>query len=137
MKKLIIQVSVLLIVGHLLTELSSVLSIWMPEIMSRKVNLFIKDGYPMEYWWYFKFAADDFLWVITFFVLCKIAYVYSFRLFLICGVFLLYHVADAFMFWYNFKQSHWGYWGLLISIILCILFLILPIKKESKYKSLI
>lgn len=127
----------LLVCGHLFTEVSAILvKIW-PEVMSKKVNLFYTGGYEMEYWWYIYFSSQDLLWVITYFVLARVSYQYSIKLFMIACVFALYHTIDGYMFWYNYKQSHWLYWALMASVILCILLLIIPFKVSSKYKSMV
>lgn len=140
MKKVAIIVSVLLIVGHLLTEIPSIISRANKEwwqAMQKKVDLFYAYDMEMELFWYFKMSADDFLFSVTFFSMAWVSKRYSFRLFLIFGVFFLYHFFDGLMFWYNYKTSHWLYWTFLAAVILTISFLILPVEKlRSKYKSM-
>lgn len=135
MKRKIIWMAILLMFGHLLAEMSGVLSKIFPEVLSGKANLFIKGGYEMEYWWYVKFTMDDLLWVITFFVLTRLALMISYRLALVSLMFMVFHVIDAFMFWYDYKQSHKFYWGL-VALIFGIVILLLPLK-ERRYKSLL
>jgi hypothetical protein len=137
MRRLVIVLCLLLIFGHVLTEVASVLTRIWPEAMNQKVNLFWRGGFDMELYWYIKMSADDLLFTISFFVMSKIAYQYSFRLFLVCVVFFVYHLIDSLMFWYDFKTSHWFYWTMIVSVICTVMFLILPVEKiRSKYKSL-
>lgn len=137
MRRIVITLVVLLITGHLLTEAASIASMISPALMEQKVNLFYTGGFEMERWWYVKMTCDDLLLVITYFCLARIAYQYSIKLFMIACVFTLYHTIDGYMFWYNYKQSHWLYWALLASVILSILLLILPFKVSGKYKSMV
>lgn len=140
MKRLIIGLSLLLIFGHCITELASILNNIWPDVMNKKVYWFFedkKDLQPMELYWYIKSTTDDLLWCITFFVLTKIAYQYSFKLFIVGSIFFLYHFIDAVMFWVNYKTSYWLYWSLLATIVLSIVFLILPLEKQKAiYKSI-
>lgn len=141
MKRFIIFIAVLLIVGHMFTYSSAILSQIYPEIMSKKANLFKHGGVVMEYWWYIKFTCDDFLWVITFFALTTIAYRYSVRLAMVSFIFLLYHLFDGIMFWDNYKSSKWEERGLMIAVIISVIFLVIPAKKwdrgGGKYRSMI
>ena len=78
----------------------------------------------------------EFLWCLTFFVLAKIAYRYNFRLFLIGCIFFLYHVVDWFMMWYDYKTSQLFYWFLNGAIVLSIIALFIPEKKQGVVKSI-
>lgn len=137
MKRVVITMVGLLIGAHLLTEAASISAKLWPSVMAEKVNLFYVDGFAMERWWYVKMTCDDLLLVVTYFVLARVAYRYSIKLFMIACVFSLYHLIDGYMFWYNYKQSHWLYWALMASVILSILLLIIPFKVSGKYKSMV
>ena len=138
MRWFIIVVSILLIAGYAQTELATALSKVDKEYMYEKVNLFINYDMKMERFWYYKMAGDDLLFIIISLVLTLVSYRYSFRLFLISGVFFLYHLFDAFMFWYNYRTSYAIYWGLDIAIYLCIIMLMLPVDRwRAKYKSMV
>lgn len=137
MKRWIILLVTILVGAHLLTESASIMAKIWPEVLWRKANLFFTGGYEMEYWWYIKYATDDLLLVATYFVLAKVAYRYSVKLFLVATVFFAYHCIDSWMFWYNFKQSHWLYWALMATLVIALILLVIPIKEKSKYKSII
>lgn len=115
-KGLTIQLAILLIAGHLLTELSEVLEHLHPSLKSVYIHPFISQSYKFPYpeginilWWIY-YCTNDFLWIITFFVAAVISSHYSDRLFRICAIFFVYHIIDHFMLWYNYKTGHGMYW---------------------------
>lgn len=141
MKKLTVILCALLIVGHMLTELGSILYlVYRPQAW--RIDPFLDSDYEfpggegIDLYWWIKWVTDDLLWCITYFVLAKIAYQYSFRLFLIGSIFFLYHVIDHFMLWWNYKTSYWLYWIMLAAIIGTIASLFAPEKKQAIIKSL-
>lgn len=130
----------LLIIGHLLTEVSSLLyDIW-PEWSDTEVYGFVSPWYhmKMERKWYIKMAADDLLWVIVFYCFGKIAKQYSEYLFLAVFILFCYHVVDLLFFWWNFKTSHYVYWDMLGTALILIKGIFKGYKPEtiSKVKSL-
>lgn len=141
MKHLTIILCILLITGHLLTEMGSVFYLmYKPTIYY--INPFLSPTYEFSnpkgidlYWW-IKYVTEDLLWCVTFFVLAKVAYQYSFRLFMVASIFFAYHVVDGFMLWWNYKTSYWLYWVLYGAVILCILSLFAPEKRQGILKSL-
>jgi len=130
----------LLIVGHLFTELHSVVLFIDPNIKQVSVDLFLCNNFKFDLslLWYIKMVGDDLLWCSTYYVMAKIAYKYSFTLFLVAGIYFIYHLIDSFLFLYNYKQTYWVYWSLLIVSVISILFIAFPIKKNKGiYKSMI
>lgn len=130
----------LLIIGHLLTEVSSILyDIW-PKWSDTEVYWFLSPWYhmKMERKWYIKMAADDMLWVITFYCFAKIAKQYSEYLFLAVFILFCYHLVDLLFFWWNFKTSHYVYWDMLGTSLVLIKGIFKGYKPEtiSKVKSL-
>jgi hypothetical protein len=141
MKRLTIILCVLLIVGHLLTELGSVLYL-INRPKSWRIDPFLSPWYEfpggqgIDVYWWIKWVTDDLLWCITFFTLAKVSYQFSFRLFLVACIFFLYHVIDSFMLWWNYKTSYWLYWVMIAAVILTIISLFMPEKKQAIIKSL-
>lgn len=141
MRKLTIILCVMLIAGHILTELGSVLYlIYRPKAWT--IDPFLSPSYEfpggkgIDLYWWIKWVTDDMLWCITFFVLAKVAYQYSFRLFLVGCIFFMYHLIDHFMLWWNYKTSYWLYWILIVASILSVMALFRPEKKQGIIKSL-
>ena len=129
MKRFTIILCVLLITAHLLTELWAgvywfyggelvyIEPFWspyydFPEPINQK-----EPG--IDIYWYIKDLTIDFLWCVTFFVLAKVSYRYSFTLAKIGYIWFGYHVFDLFMYLWNFKTSYWLYSILYITIGLC------------------
>lgn len=138
MRRFVIWICVLLIVAHALTELATILTEIWPKQMNEHVDYFMNYDMKIYRYWYFKMAADDFLFISFSFVGAAISYKYSFRLFLIMCCFFVYHVIDAVMFWYNYRTSYIIYWSLLSAVIISVLLLALPVERwKSKYKSLV
>lgn len=70
------------------------------------------------------------------FVLCRIAEKYSFRMFTIAGLWFMYHIFDAFMLWYNYRQSEWTYIVAVSLITATTVLLFLPERKTGQVKSI-
>jgi hypothetical protein len=138
MKNLSIQLGVLLIVALLLTEAHSLLYRLNPKLADRELNLFIKKhSFPLSLEWYVKQTMDSFYIIILSFVGAKASYQYSFKLYCIFSICFMYGLFDLFMFWYNYKDIHTMFWGIVIAASLSIFLLIVPIKNwKGKYKSL-
>lgn len=111
----------LLIVGHLLTEVHSIMYLVDPKTSEKEVDWFWSPTFRMNLslLWYVKMAADNVLLIATFYVMSVIASFFSRTLFLISCVFFAYHVLDAFMFFWNFKRTEWVYWVLLAAVTAC------------------
>lgn len=124
-----------------MTELGSVLYlIYRPLVW--KIDPFLSPSYEfpggegIDLYWWVKWVTDDMLWCITFFVMAKVAYQVSYRLFLVAWTFFCYHVIDHFMLWWNYKTSYWLYWFLAAAIVATICLLFAPEKKQAIVKSL-
>lgn len=133
MRKLTIIAAILLIAGHIMTELHGFAFRLWPEINSLKVDLFWSSTYhnkEVSVQWYIKMLLDDFLYVILLFVMAKIALEYSVKLYLICIIYMLYHVADILNFMYNYKQSWNNYLALLYFSTAATVILILPAREK-------
>lgn len=143
MRKLTILLCVMLILSHVLTEASTLLYLFFPEIDQIKVNpwldknyVFYGDPAGINLKWFIKYMTDDILLTVTFFVVAKVSYQYSYRLFLVGSTFFIYHLIDTFMLWYNYKTSDWIYW--LLNAIICtsIVWLFIPERKQGMLKSM-
>lgn len=131
----------LLILGHALLELAELLQRIRPSIVNVYIKPFINYTWPhdnrgISLIWWVKYCTDSFLYIIVFFVMARVAAVYSFRLFIICGIWFLYHLFDGFMLWYNYRTSHWLYWVIVAGAALSIGSLFLPEKRAGKVVSL-
>lgn len=141
MKSFTIIICVLLIFGHLLLESGALLQMYndyrlayVDPFLSSDYQWYDKNGISIYHW--VQMNCVEFLWCVTFFVLTKVAYQYSFRLFLVGSVFFLYHVIDWFMLWWDYKTSNLFYYFLNGAIILAILSLFVREKRQGILKSL-
>lgn len=139
MKRKLIWVSIVLIVSHIILELSEIvekiwpslanLYIWPVRSSSFAPKWYVENG--INYLWWLKYNCDDAVWCISFLTMARIAYEFSFRLFLIVGLFFIYHVIDIILLWWSFKTSHWIYWVLIGIIIISVVIIIYPIKNKT------
>lgn len=115
MNRKVIILSVLLIIGHILTELHSFIFKVYPQTYSLEYDLFLSPSYKMKinFLWYIKMVFDNLLILIVFFVLAKIALSYSRGLFYVVVIYIFYHIADFLSFVWDYKSSHGIYWFLL------------------------
>lgn len=56
---------------------------------------------------------------------------YSVYLFLVSVVFFVYHVIDALLFWWSFKEEHLFYWDLLTTAAVMIKQSVKPMKEKT------
>ena len=122
LNKVIRDCILLLILGHLLTEVSSLLyKIW-PTWSDKEVYWFLSPSYHHQWArkWYIKSSTDDLLWIIVFYCFAKVAKQYSEYLFLCIFILFCYHVIDGLFFWWDFKTSNYLYWDLLFTAIVLI-----------------
>lgn len=134
--------AILLIIGHFQLETAEIAErLWLSGIY---VHPFIRSSYHwyddkgVNLLWWIKYVCDDILWIITYLILTLVARKYSYRLFLVCSVFLGYHIFDHFMLWYDYRSSHWLYWLELLTDGICLLlFFIIKDKKTGTIKSII
>lgn len=142
MKWIITIIAILLIFGHFQTSIAArAAKIW-PELKTTNIKPFIRKSYEfpikegINVLWWIKYCCEDFLWIITMFCFAKVSYIVSFRLFLVCCVFFIYHLVDGFMLWYDYKTSSGLYWLLDIACFLSVLLLFFPDKKTAIIKSM-
>jgi hypothetical protein len=105
----------ILVIGTILPELQGLLPDY---IRDKTVSLFLKPGFHLQLalsWW-IKMLFDDFNLIAIFFVLAKVSR--ETKLFYPALILFLYHVVDAFMLVWDFKQSYSIYWVLLVSSII-------------------
>jgi hypothetical protein len=141
MKQLVIILGIILIVGHLLTEVHGIIYDIYPKINTINLDLFWKKNFHFDlslHWW-IKDLCDSMLLIIVFFVMAKIAYQYSYTLFLISVIYMIYHVIDLCLFMYNYKQTKEIYWVLLAATIASTGLLIFHKRKkdDNKIKSIL
>lgn len=141
MRTFSIIICILLIFGHGLLESGALLQrynnytpVYIDPFWSPDYKWFDQKGISFYHW--VQMNCVEFLWCTTFFVLAKVAYKYSFRLFLIGCVFFIYHVIDWFMLWWDYKTSYLFYWFLNGAIVMAIVSLFAPEKKQGIIKSL-
>lgn len=141
MKTFTIIICILLIFGHLLLESGALLQkyndyrpVYIDPFRSPYYHWYDEKGISIYHW--IQLNCIEFLWCTTFFVLAKVALRYSFRLFLIGGIFFLYHAVDWLMMWWDYKTSSLFYWFLNGAIILSIIVLFVPEKKQAIIRSL-
>jgi hypothetical protein len=134
------KVILFLIVAHFLNEVSSIITEIWPKGSRREVSFFLKPGFeaPMPLNWWIKYLSDDVFNVITYYCLGVIAKHVGNILFLICFIFLTYHVVDLLMYFWDFKTSHYFYFDLFYTSIVFIKLAIGGYKPETiaKIKSL-
>lgn len=129
MKKLTVISGLFLIVGHFMTELHAFLFKLFPQINTIKKDLFWSRDYhntDVSIQWFLKMLLDDSLYVVILYLMARIALEFSVKLYLICIVYMLYHVADMINFMYNYKQDWNNYLALLYFSTFATLILIAP-----------
>lgn len=141
MKTFTIIICILLIFGHLLLESGAALQIY-NDYRRIYINPFFSPTYEwydpkgISYYHWVQMNCVEFLWCVTFFVLAKVAYQYSYRLFRVGCIFFLYHIIDWFMMWWDYKTSNLFYYYLNGAIIISIIAMLVPEKKQGVLKSL-
>lgn len=136
MKRFILVIALLLIFGHILLEAGALYQIYkdyetikVKPFLSARYHWYDPEGISVYHW--LQMNCIEFLWCTTFFVLARVSYKYSYKLFLICCVFFLYHVVDYFLLWYDYKTSYLFYWFLNGAIIAAVGALFVPDKKKG------
>ena len=120
MRKRYIAIVALLVIGHLLTELHTLIMWWEPASKTYWVDdWFLKPEFTVEHLsilWYAKMIEDSFLLVVLLFAGACQAYShnyktylewqrYSMRLYVIWLIYFGYHCFDMCSFLYNYKTS--------------------------------
>jgi hypothetical protein len=127
------RVILLLIGAHFICEVSSIITEIWPVQSRREINWFISPQFeakmPMNWW--LKYLSDDVFNVVIFYCLGMIAKHVSNVLFLVCVVFLSYHIIDLIMYLWNFKTGHYFYFDLLYTAIIFIKLAVNGYKPET------
>lgn len=138
MKRLTTTIGILLIVGLFLTEAHSILYIIAPDIANEPVNVFIDPpSFQISLEWVVLNICQSLYIICLAFAGAKASIYFSSKLFRIMCVAFCYGVVDLFMFFYNYKREPYMFYVLVAACISSIVFLIMPEKKKSKYKSLV
>lgn len=124
MKNRYISIVALLIIGHILTELHTVIMWANPKSVTCYVgDWFLKPRFTvpdLSILWYTKMIEDSLLLVVLLFAGACQAYArnyktylewqrFSIRLYLIWGIYFIYHCFDMISFLYNYKTSYVTY----------------------------
>lgn len=138
MKRFNVILAVTLLIATGLTEAHSIIRVLNPATESIQVNWFWKAGfdYAISILWMIKMMADEFLLIVTYFMMAYIALRFSLKTFLIISCFFFYWVVDNFLFYYNYKQTYWVFWTLLILLVFVVTLLLIPFKERGKFISL-
>lgn len=134
MKKAMIA-AIGLIAVHAATELWQLVYVLWPKSESAKVNLFLDqkampDGIPLLWW--IKMLTDEVLWCYVFYDYAMTALKTNRKKFFVIFTFFIYHLIDAAMFLFNYKQ--WGYFYLLLLAldVVALVIIFLPVKEKAK-----
>lgn len=140
MRRFTIGICIMLIFGHLLLESGALYQmyrkyeqVYINPFKSPTFKWYDEKGISLYHW--VQLNCIEFLWCITFFVLAKVAYKYSYKLFLVGCVFFVYHVADYFMLWWDYKTSVIFYYFLNGAILIALICLFIPEKKRGNVVS--
>lgn len=141
MRLLAIIMAVLLAVSHALLESGAVLQIankfervYVNPFKSPYFKYWYKEGISMYSW--IQLNAIEFCFCTLCFCLAKVSYQYSFRLFQVGCIWFVYHIIDWAMLWWDYKTSVLFYWFLNAAIILTIITIFRPEKKQAIIKTL-
>lgn len=108
----------LFLLGHLFDYVPILLYWISPNLSEKELHPFIGSDMAISPLWYIKHLGDNLLWIIVFFVFCRISQGVRYYINL---VFLLYHIVDFCLYLWNYKQSYGVYLNLLGLLILTIL----------------
>lgn len=112
------QIVALFLVGHLFTYFP-ILFYWIsPTLLNKQIQPFFGSEMEITPLWFLHDLSNNLLWIIVFFVFCRISQGVRYYVSLI---FLLYHLIDFCLYLWNYKQSYGVYLNLLGLLILTIL----------------
>jgi len=135
MRAKVTVIAIALWLFHVATEIHSLIS---PAIALQELDLFFSAIYKrmLTIQWYLKMSFDDVLLIFTYFFAAWLSGKYSKRLFMIVTQWFFFHLADLWMFWWNYKSSYWTYYSLLIGAALTTILLVIPIKERARVVSM-
>lgn len=119
------RIIIAIIIAHILTAAYGLLFLLPDGYALQKANYFLNQSVMpggMERAWYYKFMSEYLLHCVTYICFAAVAWKYNRKLFLVIGVFNIYHLLDFIMFLVDFNQSWWLYivlgWMVLIGCIM-------------------
>lgn len=131
MRRGITLVAIILIIGNVLPEIQGLMT---EKTRNEQFNVFLKPGFKLldasgketgiAFSWWWKMVMDDMNLVLIFFVFALIVQDLNRTLYYIVCIFVVYHIIDAFMLVWDFKQTNGIYWILIFSMIISILLLL-------------
>lgn len=119
----VIKAAILLIAGNTITELWG----WLPEKWTdQQIDIFLKPEFHLQVSvaWYLKELCDDFNTIIIFFVMGMLVRPFSHSMFAVVTIFAIYHIIDAFMLIWDFKQTREIYWVSVMMSMIAVTFLL-------------
>lgn len=137
MKKLAIG----LLVFHVLLESAEVMEKIWPALAEVYIHPFIDYTWPhdprgISLLWWINYCSNDLLWIVTYYVMGRIAKAYSYAMFRVAYTFFVYHIIGHFMLWYNYRTGHAMYYIMAVAAIFCILAIFRPEKETARIRSL-
>jgi|ERR1700748_9541 len=107
------------IAARLITYSAMFLSWVSKPLAERIVDPFLCPWYsnPMKLKWFIYYCSQDLAWVFSSYAFCKCAVRLSDYLFLVSIILLGYQLIDAFMLFWNFKQSNLIYLDLMWTVL--------------------
>lgn len=141
MRILVIILTVLLGISHALLESGAGLQrlnkferVYINPFKSPYFEYWYKEGISLYSW--VQMNAVEFNICTLCFCLAKVTYQYSYKLYLVCLIWFVYHLLDWAMLWWDYKTSVWFYYFLNAAIICSIIALFVPEKKQAIIKSI-
>src|ERR1700753_1534190 len=115
--------------ARLVTFASAWLYFGFKEWSLKVVDPFLFASQPMPRCWLIKYCSDDLSWIMMCWAVCILAAVVSDFVFLVCIIWLGWHIIDAIMLWVNYKHSPMSYLDLTWT---CLILMWSAIKGYSK-----
>lgn len=123
-----------MVIGHILTEVHSILYKINPNLANRLLyHVFLDQSYlqPISVEWYLKQLFDMLLVVLILFCSILSQKSPSFNLVCIFGIYFLYNILDITFFAWNYKHGFIKYWILLCVSAISVYFILFPIKNNG------
>lgn len=132
------QLSVLLFLGIMCCNISSVIYVFWPETAKIEYILWLDKGHKQKLsvlWYIFELSniLNDFIWT---FVLSKVAYKVSYRLFHVSLVFMAYRVTQFYFYVWNRNTTVWSNYIVYLFMALVLIYIFLPERQLGKYRDI-
>lgn len=127
--------TLILLFGTWLTEAHSFLQHFYPETLRLEYSFWLSPSFGvfnLSVIWYIKMLFENLLIVILFFVIIKLRYGFSRKMFLIFILNAGYHAFDFISFIWNYKNNYISYW--IVLAIMTISELIIIFGNQNKLK---